>query len=89
VLTRPLIRPISITLGVVGGILMLLAIVYVSVRAGSLPSFMPGHLGKVRLKNGHLRATHAHVKLGLALFVAAVAALGAGWFVAFRYEPAD
>ena len=88
-LTRTMVKPITIVLAVIGGILLLLAVVYISMRASSLPSFFPGHLPVRVTKKGHTIQTHAHIKLGVVLLLAAAGVLGATWWLAFRYEPAD
>ena len=88
-LSRSLIRPVSIALLAIGTVFVAFALLYSLVSASSLPSFMPGHLREHVLRNGHIPRTHAHVKIGLVLFVGAVVALLGAWWLAFRYEPAD
>jgi hypothetical protein len=84
-----MVKPLAITLTVIGGLLLLLAVLYMSMKASSLPSFFPGHLPVRVTKRGHTIQTHTHVKLGAVLLIAAVGVLGATWWLAFRYEPAD
>jgi len=88
-LTRRLVRPTAIALAVVGSILLLLALAYMTMKASSLPAFAPGHLAEHVTKKGHTIQTHAHTKLGIVLLLAAVATFAATWWVAFRYEPVD
>jgi hypothetical protein len=89
VISRHLIRPVSIALTAVGTILVAFAVVYLAVRASHLPAFLPGHLARRVGKTGHVIRTHAHVKLGVALMLVAIASFAAAWWVAFRYEPVD
>jgi hypothetical protein len=88
-LTRSLVRPVTIVLTVAGVILLALAVLYLSTKASALPSFIPGHLPRRIGKTGHVIPTHAHTKLGLVLLVGSVIALAGAWWVAFRYEPVD
>ncbi len=88
-LTRQLVRPLAIALIAVAAILVVLGLVYVSVKGASLPGFMPGHLPKRYSKKGKLLPTHAHTKLGIALILAAIVSAAGAWWIAFRYEPAD
>jgi hypothetical protein len=65
-------KTIAIVLGLV---LVVVAIVYFVVPAGSLPAFFPGfEAGSARI----------HVKHGIASAVAAVVLFGIGWFVGRR-----
>jgi hypothetical protein len=84
-----MVKPLAIVLTVVGVVLLLLAVVYMSMKASSLPSFFPGHLPVRVTRKGHTIETHTHAKLGLVLLIAAAGVLGTTWWLAFRYEPAD
>lgn len=88
-LTRSMVKGIAIALGVLGVLLLLLAIVYMTTKASSLPAFIPGHLGERVTKHGHVIQTHTLAKRGFVLLLAALAVFGATWWLAFRYEPVD
>jgi hypothetical protein len=88
-LTRRLIRPLAIALTVAGVLLLVLGFVYLTMKASSLPAFIPGHLADRVTKSGRTIQTHAHTKLGIVLLLGAVAIFGATWWVAFKYEPVD
>ena len=88
-ITRSNVKGIAIALAVVGVLLLIMGIVYLTTRASSLPSFIPGHLPVRVTKRGHVIQTHALVKRGFALLLAAIAVFGVTWWLAFRYEPAD
>jgi hypothetical protein len=65
-------RRLLVVLAVVVGIaLIVLAIVYWAVPAGSLPSWIPGH------EEG---SGHHHIKHGIAAFILGLAALAYAWF---------
>jgi hypothetical protein len=64
-------RLIALVLAVIGVLFVILGIVYVSVKAGSLPAF----LGHTKPANGH------HVVRMAVSFVIGVACLVAAWFV--------
>jgi hypothetical protein len=89
VLTRSMVKGIAIALTVLGVLLLITAIVYMTTKASSLPSFVPGHLAERVTKGGRVIHTHALTKRGFVLLLAAIAVFGASWWVAFRYEPAD
>lgn len=84
-----MVKGIAIALTVVGVLLFLTGIVYLTMKASSLPSFVPGHLAERVTKHGHVIGTHTLAKRGVALLLAAIAVFGATWWLAFRYEPAD
>jgi len=88
-LSRQLIRPVAIGLAVIGTIFLVLAIVYITMKASSLPSFLPGHLTERVTRKGHVIGTQAHWKRGIVLLFAAVATFALTWWLAFRYDPAD
>ena len=88
-MTRSMVKGIAIALSVLGVLLLLMAIVYMTMKASSLPSFVPGHLAERVTKKGHVIQTHTLAKRGFVLLLAALAAFGATWWLAFRYEPVD
>jgi hypothetical protein len=89
VLTRTGVKAIAIALTVLGVLLLIMAIVYLTTKASSLPSFVPGHLPGGVTKKGRVIHTHALVKRGVVLLIAAIGVFGTAWWLAFRYEPAD
>jgi hypothetical protein len=88
VLTRSNVKVVAIALTVLGALLLIMAIVYLTTKSSSLPSFVPGHLPGVT-KKGRVIHTHALVKRGIVLLIAAIGVFGTAWWLAFRYEPAD
>jgi hypothetical protein len=62
---------IVISAFVLGAALIVLAIVYWAEPAGSLPSWMPGHVAG---------SSHHHLKHGIAAFLLGVALLVFAWF---------
>ena len=88
-MSRSMVKGVAIALTVVGALFLLMAIVYLTTKASSLPSFVPGHLAERVTKGGRVIHTHALTKRGVALLLAAIAVFGASWWLAFRYEPAD
>jgi hypothetical protein len=84
-----MVKAIAIALTVLGVLLLITAIVYMTTKASSLPSFMPGHLAKRVTRSGHVIRTHALVKRGVVLLIAAIGVFAVSWWLAFRYEPAD
>ncbi|HTL83731.1 MAG TPA: hypothetical protein VL856_01000 [Acidimicrobiia bacterium] len=89
-LTKKWIVPIFIVLCVVGVVLLVVGIVYVSVKANHLPSWFPGHLDTVYTRKKHRELpTHAHTKRGLLAIILAAAAFIGAWWVLFRYQPSD
>jgi len=89
VLTRSMVKGIAIALAVLGVLMLIMAIVYMTTKASSLPSFIPGHLAVRVTKHGHVIQTHTLAKRGFVLLLAAIAVFSATWWLAFRYEPAD
>jgi uncharacterized membrane protein len=76
------ISPLSWLLIVVGLAFLVLGIIYLTVTAPNLPSFIPGHVGPVK---------HAHrykKRAAASLAVAIVAFAGAGWNE-FRRRPPE
>jgi hypothetical protein len=65
------IRPLTVLLIVLAGVLVAIAIVYFTRTATDLPSFFPGHAA---------RSTKHHVKHGIAVLAVAVVVLIAAWF---------
>jgi hypothetical protein len=61
-------------MGIVGVLLLILALIYVTTKAGSLPSFIPGH-------KPHSTGHHP-LRAGVALVVGLVL-LGGAWWLAF------
>jgi hypothetical protein len=88
-MTRSNIKGIAIALTVLGALLVIMGIVYLTTRSSSLPSFFPGHLPVRVTRTGHVIRTHTLAKRGVVLLLAAAAVFGATWWLAFRYEPAD
>jgi hypothetical protein len=68
---RFVIRPLTIVLIVVGVLLLVVALIYLTVPAGSLPGFVPGN----EAGSDHHHTTHALVAAGLGLL-----ALVGAWF---------
>jgi hypothetical protein len=68
---QPSRRPIALVLAIIGGLLIILGIVYLAVPAGNLPSI----LGHTTPANGH------HVVRMAVSFVVGVACLIGAWFV--------
>jgi hypothetical protein len=86
---RSFVSPLAIALLVIGVLLAVLGIMYLTVAASHLPSFVPGHLTPHRLRNGNFIPTHTAKKKGIfALFVAVIVFVGA-WFLKYRYQPVD
>jgi hypothetical protein len=65
------IRPLTVLLVLLAGVLVVVSVVYFTKTAGELPSFFPGHAA---------HSTKHHVKHGLAVATLALVALGAAWF---------
>jgi hypothetical protein len=77
------ISPIAWALIVVGLVFVALAIIYFTTTAPDLPSFIPGHVEKVR----HARKYN---KRGIASVVVAVLAFGAAYYAGWvRTKPAS
>ena len=64
----------ALILAIVGILLIILAVIYLTTAAGSLPSFIPGHL------NGS--TGHHPLRIGVALVVGLVL-LGGAWWLGF------
>jgi hypothetical protein len=64
-------RPVALVLAIIGGLFIILGIVYLAVPAGNLPSI----LGHTHPANGH------HVVRMAVSFVVGIACLVAAWFV--------
>jgi hypothetical protein len=64
------IKPLTIVLALLGVVLIVVGIVYVSRSAGELPSFFPGH---------EAGSTHKHIKHGLAAFALGIVAFVGAW----------
>jgi hypothetical protein len=67
----PATRRTVVALGIVGVVLIIIAIVYFAQPAKSLPGFFPGHTAG---------STHHHAKHGIAAFLLGVACLVFAWF---------
>ena len=67
----PATRRTVVALGIVGAILIIIAIVYFAQPAKSLPGFFPGH---------QAGSSHHHVKHGIAALALGLAALAFAWF---------
>ena len=67
-------RIVALVLGIVGVLLVILALVYVSTKAGSLPTFIPGY-------KAHSSGHHP-LRFGVALIVGLVL-LGGAWWLGF------
>jgi hypothetical protein len=79
----------AIALLVIGVIAVMLALVYASVRASSLPSWMPGYRHPVRFKSGRT-VTYSQLKrYAFALGLVGAGSLGLAWWLTYRYEPVD
>jgi amino acid permease len=65
----------ALILAIVGILFLILALIYVVTAAGSLPSFVPGHI------NGS--TGHHPLRAGVALVVGLVL-LGGAWWLGFR-----
>jgi amino acid permease len=65
------VRPLTIVLVAVAGVLVVVGVIYVTSTAANLPAFFPGHLA---------HSAHYHRKHGLAAFVLAAVVLIAAWF---------
>jgi amino acid permease len=65
----------ALILAIVGILFLILAVIYVVTAAGSLPSFIPGHI------NGS--TGHHPLRAGVALVVGLVL-LGGAWWLGFR-----
>jgi drug/metabolite transporter (DMT)-like permease len=77
--TRPSVRNaptwVTLLLGLLGVVLIVVAIVYLAEPAHKLPSFFPGHTA---------HGTRARTKHGIAAAVVAVLVLAAAWLTSGR-----
>ncbi|HEY5354302.1 MAG TPA: hypothetical protein VIK57_17770 [Streptosporangiaceae bacterium] len=64
----------ALILGIVGLLLVILAVIYMVTAAGSLPSFIPGHIAG--------STGHHPLRAGVALIVGLVL-LGGAWWLGF------
>ncbi len=64
----------ALILAIIGILLIILALIYLTTAAGSLPSFIPGHV------NGS--SGHHPLRIGVALVVGLVL-LGGAWWLGF------
>jgi amino acid permease len=69
----------TVVLVVLAVIFAVLAVIYFSKTAGSLPHFLPGHLKG---------STHKHLKHGIACLVVAVVCLLGAWMTTGKSESA-
>ena len=69
----------ALVLAIVGILLIILALIYLTTAAGSLPSFIPGHV------NGS--TGHHPLRIGIALVVGLVL-LGGAWWLGFSGKKA-
>jgi hypothetical protein len=67
----PATRRTVVALGIVGVVLIIIAIVYFAQPAKSLPGFFPGH---------EAGSSHHHVKHGIAALLLGVGAFVLAWF---------
>jgi hypothetical protein len=73
------VSPLSWLLIVVGVLFVVLGVIYLTVAAPDLPSFIPGHVE-------HVRRARRYNKRGIAAIVVAVAAFAGAWFNDFRRD---
>jgi amino acid permease len=64
----------ALILAIIGILLIILALIYLTTAAGSLPSFIPGHV--------HGSTGHHPLRAGVALIVGLVL-LGGAWWLGF------
>lgn len=64
----------ALILAIIGILLIILAVIYLTTAAGSLPSFIPGHV--------HGSSGHHPLRIGIALVVGLVL-LGGAWWLGF------
>lgn len=67
-------RVTALILAIVGILLVILAVIYATTAAGSLPSFIPGHIDG--------STGHHPLRIGIALVVGLVL-LGGAWWLGF------
>jgi Na+/H+ antiporter NhaD/arsenite permease-like protein len=69
------LRKLVIPALIVGGVLVVVAIIYFVEPAHSLPAFFPGHVSA-----SSAEADHHHTKHGIAALVVALACFAFAWF---------
>lgn len=69
--SRIAVKPATIALGIVGILLLVLAVVYFATPAKDLPGFIPGHQAGL---------TRHHMTHGAAALVLGLVAFAAAWF---------
>jgi hypothetical protein len=69
--TGPMTRPLPLIAGLLGVVFLALAAVYCFVRAGSLPSFLPGF---------EASSEHVHLKHALGSLIVALVLFAVAWF---------
>jgi amino acid permease len=69
----------ALILAIIGILLIILAVIYLTTAAGSLPSFIPGHV--------HGSSGHHPLRTGVALIVGLVL-LGGAWWLGFAGKKA-
>jgi hypothetical protein len=72
---NPNLRKLAVPAVIVGVLLIVVAIVYFTTPAHSLPSFFPGHVSA-----SSSEANHHHTKHGIAALVVALACFAFAWF---------
>ena len=88
-ITKKWVVPLFIVFCVVGVVLLVLGIVYLTMHAADLPSWLPGHVTARITKKGKTLPTSAHTKRGLIAIVLATVSFIGAWWVLFRYKPAE
>jgi hypothetical protein len=86
---RRTVKALAIVLLVIGVIAVMFALVYVGVRASSLPSWMPGYRHPVRTKRGRIITYGQLKRYVFVLVLVGAGSLGLAWWLAYRYEPVD
>ena len=64
-------RIISLLVVIIGVLLIIASVVYVTHGADTLPTFFPGH---------DITTTHKHIKHGIASFLLGLGAFAVAWF---------
>ena len=88
-ITKKWVVPLFIVLCVVGVVLLVLGIVYLSVHAADLPSWLPGHVTARINRKGKTLPTSAHTKRGYVAIILSIASFIGAWWMLFRYKPAE